>query len=364
MKRNMIYADIREHRGEATYALKLVQEFVSKLHEPTLAWVVLDSQAGALPPGANVEVVAKSKTTWLERLGKQIIASPQSERDLTSYLVMTYDPSVVSEVKKLQSLGLNIMYRWFATLYPRKVAGVAVKLHEPLQGTPEEATQLQTQTSEIPSSHTNVGALPTEPTSNRPATRATQFEAALTVERVGGLPRSRELLYRTLSEVTNSSTYIPLLCDELLEIALTRAVEIASEEDYTDEARWDVAGTNVINLMRKADVLLINENGVAISDRKIGRHGQRVKQLREDFTLYCDAFLVEKIIERCGPLHYEEDIYHLGLVLFRGGKAQPLSASELKRKADAVLVFLEQAGRIELTENMIIRLKQFKATTK
>jgi hypothetical protein len=67
--------------------------------------------------------------------------------------------------------------------------------------------------------------------------------------------------------------------------------------------------------------------------------------------------LVEHIISGSGGIKYDDDPYYIGLTLYRRGREKAVSPEDLKAKADAILAYLEESGRIEMGEDRMIRTK-------
>jgi hypothetical protein len=117
----------------------------------------------------------------------------------------------------------------------------------------------------------------------------------------------------------------------------------------------------VKRLMLWAGVLL-DEEGQPITD-KIGSNAKEVSNLVDDFRRICEAYLVEHLIERSGGINYDDETYYIGLTIYRRGIERAVPADELKAKADSILAYLEETGRIYLDSNRILRVKSPKART-
>jgi hypothetical protein len=66
---------------------------------------------------------------------------------------------------------------------------------------------------------------------------------------------------------------------------------------------------------------------------------------------------MEHIVEKMVNIKYDDDPYYLGLTLFRRGKERAVPPEELTDKADAILVYLEENGRIEMDADRVVRVK-------
>jgi hypothetical protein len=62
-------------------------------------------------------------------------------------------------------------------------------------------------------------------------------------------------------------------------------------------------------------------------------------------------------MRQMGGISYDDDPYYLGLTLYRRGVEKAVSAEELKTKADQILTYLDQQGRIEMDGNRQIRVR-------
>ena len=185
--------------------------------------------------------------------------------------------------------------------------------------------------------------------------RADEFEASLTNARIGAFPRTREFVFSAVEAVIERDAYEPLLISELLEVSLSGARAQEEATGATNEKNWEVAGRCVMRLMCKAGVLLTKDDA-QIADG-IGRESKRVHRLADDFRLHCESLLAEFIIRDAGTFHYDNDTYYLGLTLYREGSSNKLSVSEIKEKGDLLLAFMEQEGRIEMGQDLIVKCK-------
>jgi hypothetical protein len=183
--------------------------------------------------------------------------------------------------------------------------------------------------------------------------RANEFEGFLAAQRIGSIPRTRDLLFDAMENIVTKPGYEPLLLIDLLDVSLAGAKERAEELSYTQEKNWDIAGRCVLRLMCRAGVLVTKLDKV-IEDR-IGRDSHRVASLAPEFRLDCEAYLANEIIKITPRFHYDDDTYYLGITIYRQGSSGKLSPSELKEKADALLTHLEQSGMIEMDSDHLIR---------
>jgi hypothetical protein len=185
--------------------------------------------------------------------------------------------------------------------------------------------------------------------------RATKFEAALSKSRIGAIPETRELLFDAVEGIVSDLDGELVLVTELFSRAVKRAQEKAAEAGYTSEKNWPTAERCIRRLMLWAGVL-IGEEEEPIAD-KIGSNSRRLVKLAPDFRRKCEAYLMEHIIEKLGDIKYDDDPYYLGLTLFRRGKERAVAPEELKDKADVILVYLEENGRIEMDTDRVVRIK-------
>jgi hypothetical protein len=191
--------------------------------------------------------------------------------------------------------------------------------------------------------------------------RATDFEAILSKSRIGAMPESRERAFEAVAAVIteNKGSALPLL--ELFRRAIARAKESSEREGYSVEKNWPVVQLCVKRLMLWAGVLL-DQDGQPITD-KIGSNAKEVSNLADDFRRICEAHLVEHLIERSGGINYDDETYYIGLTIYRRGIERAVPADELKAKADSILAYLEETGRIYLDSNRMLRVKSPKART-
>ena len=184
--------------------------------------------------------------------------------------------------------------------------------------------------------------------------RATEFEAILSKARIGSMPESRERLFECVAGIlTENKGALPLL--ELFRRAVARAQESAERDGYSAEKNWPVVQMCLRRLMLRSNVLLDSE-GQPICD-KIGSNAKEVASLAPDFCRMCEAYLIEHILENSGGVNYDDETYYLGLTVYRHGKERALPADELKAKADTILSFLEENGRIYMDAERILRIK-------
>jgi hypothetical protein len=191
--------------------------------------------------------------------------------------------------------------------------------------------------------------------------RATDFEAFLSKSRIGAMPESRERAFEAVAAIIteNKGPALPLL--ELFARAIARAKESSEREGYIVEKNWSVVQVCIKRLMLWAGVLL-DQNGEAISD-KIGSNAKEVTALAPDFRRICEAYLVEHLIEKSGGINYDDETYYLGLTIYRRGIERAVPADELRAKADSILAFLEDNGRIYLDANRILRVNNARGRT-
>jgi hypothetical protein len=185
--------------------------------------------------------------------------------------------------------------------------------------------------------------------------RATDFEAVLSKLRIGSLPETRDLMFDAVECVIGGLNGGSILLTELFARATTVAQQKACQDGFAGEKNWAVAERCIRRLMMWASVLIASD-GQPVAD-KIGANASQVRGLVPDFRRSCEAFLAERIIAETGGIKYDDDPYYLGLTLYRRGKQKAISAEELKAKADSILVYLEDATRIELGSDRMIRTK-------
>jgi len=170
------------------------------------------------------------------------------------------------------------------------------------------------------------------------------------------MPESREKLLEAVAAIItdNKGSALPLL--ELFRRAVALAQQASDRDGYLVEKHWPVVQLCIRRLMLWAGVLL-DEKSEPILD-KIGSNAKEVAALAPDFRRLCEAYLVEHIIEKAGGVNYDDDTYYLGLTVYRRGIERAVPADELKAKADSILAYLEDAGRIFLDEQRTLRVKR------
>jgi hypothetical protein len=185
--------------------------------------------------------------------------------------------------------------------------------------------------------------------------RATEFEAVLSKSRIGAIPETRELLFDAIEAIASELNGNPVLVTELFSRAVKRAQEVAQHTCYKSERNWPTAERCVRRLMLWASVLT-GDDGNPVAD-KIGSNSRRFVGLVPDFRRICEAYLVEHIIQGMGAINYDDDPYYLGLTLYRRGKERAVPPEELKDRADAILLYLQENGRIEMDNERAVRIK-------
>ena len=63
-------------------------------------------------------------------------------------------------------------------------------------------------------------------------------------------------------------------------------------------------------------------------------------------------------MDKMDGIKWDDDPYYLGLLLYRRGREHAVSAEELKVKADQILTYLNEQGKIEMDDERIIRKLQ------
>lgn len=225
-------------------------------------------------------------------------------------------------------------------------AGPNSELSSPSADVPSQSVVVSQNTEGKPKKHRN---------------RATDFEAILSKSRIGAMPESRERSFEAVAGIIteNKGSALPLL--ELFKRAIARAKESSEREGYSVERNWPVVQLCMKRLMLWAGVLL-DQEGQPITD-KIGSNAKEVSTLADDFRRICEAYLVEHLVEKSGGINYDDETYYIGLTIYRRGIERAVPADELKAKADSILAYLEDNGRIYLDSNRILRLKSPKART-
>jgi len=184
---------------------------------------------------------------------------------------------------------------------------------------------------------------------------ATAFEAVLSKSRIGSMPETRDLIFDAVEEVVESFDGKPILINELFTRAVLLAKDKAASRNYVAEHNWPVAERCIRRLMVWAGVLIGKDERPIVDT--IGINASLVLSLAPDFRRICEAFLVQHIIEKNSGISFDDHPYYLGLTLYRRGRARAVSADELKAKADGILVYLVEKGRIEMDGDRIIRVK-------
>lgn len=185
--------------------------------------------------------------------------------------------------------------------------------------------------------------------------RASDFEAALSNLQIGGMPQSRELLLDAVESLLADATASGnLTVVKLFSCALKSAQAEAEVDGFIAEKNWPIAMKCTHRMMLRAGVL-VGEEEKPIVDQ-IGYTSRRVLSLTPEFRKRCEAYLVEQIIARCGGVNYDDELYYLGLVLYRRGAGNAVTPEDLKMKADELLAFMLAEGQISMGPDRIIRL--------
>jgi hypothetical protein len=233
-------------------------------------------------------------------------------------------------------------------------ANPPIEASTPNQGPPSIAAD-SVLPSVTPAANSPQSAEGAEPKHRKHPNRATEFEAILSKSRIGAMPETRDRLFEALEAEFAESKNLPLPLLELFAKAVCTAREKADVDGYTAEKNWNIAQMCVKRLMQWSSVLL-GEDGQPVSDG-IGSNAKKVSSLEPNFRCLCEAYLIEHIIEKSGGVNFDDEIYYLGLTVYRRGKERAVAAEELKAKADATLSYLDQQGRILLDADRMLRIK-------
>ena len=201
-----------------------------------------------------------------------------------------------------------------------------------------------------------IGAQPTQPSADaldraepsrqRHANRATEFEATLQKARIGSLPETRCHFFDAMEAViAGCSGDAGMMLPEFFSDVARRAQANAKDAGYTAEKNWGVAQRCIQRLTLWAGVLMGATGSI---EDKIGCNSTRVVRLDPNFRRNCEGFLAMYVIRQTGGISYDDDPYYLGLLLYRKGQQKAVSAEELKAKADQLLTFLYDGGQIEM----------------
>jgi hypothetical protein len=184
--------------------------------------------------------------------------------------------------------------------------------------------------------------------------RATAFEEELSKLRIGSMPETRLMVMDAVESTLNSCIEEkPTLATLFAKSALLAQSE-ATRNEYTTERNWPIAVKCIQRLMLGAGAIL-DEHGNPIRDT-IGSASSHVFALAPDFRRECEAHMAHAIISRLGGIGFDDDLYYLGLVLYRRGKVKAVSPEDLKSRADELLSFMQSSVRIEMGDDRIIRV--------
>jgi len=195
-----------------------------------------------------------------------------------------------------------------------------------------------------------------EPETHR-ASKYKELEGIIKNARIGAKPRTRDFFFTAVEEVVTAANYLPLLTNDLLDVAFQSASQSAKSAGYEEEPNWTSACRSSFRLLSKAGCLL-DQAGNQIDWESIGGSGGRIVRLDPEFRLRCDAHLSLTALAGTSEFRYDKHLYHLGLLLYGTGNKSPLSESTLKEKADLVLTSLEQAGRIQMDGERVVLVSQ------
>jgi hypothetical protein len=185
--------------------------------------------------------------------------------------------------------------------------------------------------------------------------RASEFEKKLSEARIGGMPETRDYMFDAVEIVLSGRSDNPPSLPELFSEAGKLARETAAKGGHESEKNWAVAEKCVRRLMLLSGVLL-NDKREAIRDT-IGCNSSPVKHLVADARRIIEGSLAEHIIGAMNGVNYDDDLYYLGLTLYRRVGQKPVSPEDLKVKADALLLYLlVEKKTIEIADDKTIRL--------
>jgi hypothetical protein len=179
------------------------------------------------------------------------------------------------------------------------------------------------------------------------------FEPILSGARIGSIPETRDRLFDALAALFGDSERKPILITDLFTKASGLAQEKANNEGYVQERKWPIAVRCIRRLMLRAGVL-VGEDNAPLTDT-IGVNTKHVASLDSDFRTKCEALLVEQIIDKAGGINYDDDLFYVGLTLFRRGIEKPVSPDELIARTDFILQSL--GDRIEMDDDRQVRIK-------
>jgi hypothetical protein len=185
--------------------------------------------------------------------------------------------------------------------------------------------------------------------------RATTFEQELSKLRIGSMPETRLMVIDAVeSTLSSCEKEKPTLATLFAKSALL-AQDEAARQEFTTERNWPIAVKCIQRLMLGAGVIL-DEHGSPIRDT-IGSASSRVCAIAPDSRRECEAHMAHAIIRRLDGISFDDDLYYLGLVLYRRGKVKAVSPEDLKSRADELLSFMQNSKRIEMGEDRIIRAR-------
>ena len=95
----------------------------------------------------------------------------------------------------------------------------------------------------------------------------------------------------------------------------------------------------------------------ALLEERSAEVPSRVFSLEKDFRRKCEAYMALEIIKRLDGINFDDDLYYLGLVLYRRGKEKAVAADDLKARTDELLAFMQENGDIEMGDDRIIRAR-------
>jgi hypothetical protein len=334
-----------------------------------LAKEVLRSGSYFSPEIALPQKDLRPRMTALDSRAVRRFGDPASETLITTLVDSGLQQGWLKRFRRVQGrTGTEMLYLVDNTQsvagVPRTIAAPDVIPELPQIGATRSAcanSELSGPSLEISKSESVVVPQNAEGKPKKHPNRATDFEAILSKSRIGAMPESREKAFEAVAAIIteNKGSALPLL--DLFTRAIARAKESSEREGYSVERNWSVVQMCMKRLMLWAGVLL-DQEGQPISD-KIGSNAKEVSTLADDFRRICEAYLVEHLIEKSGGINYDDETYYIGLTIYRRGIERAVPADELKAKADLILAYLEETGRIYLDSNRILRVKSPKART-
>jgi hypothetical protein len=181
----------------------------------------------------------------------------------------------------------------------------------------------------------------TQATSKYRTSPSKQMEDILRKRQVGTHPRTRKYLFDAFRSVIGSSAggmSVPKLRSD----AADQAQQAAGADGHT-EKDWKTASRCFLAMLLGSESLLDTAGSVIPRGHRAA--ASTAGDLKEDYRLRSNAFLIETLIRERGELR-EEESYSAGLAIFQTGSADPTPDYEIESQMGQIVELLLKDQRI------------------